>query len=154
MLATGKPAQSSIVDYYTVVKNEDGTYKLNISELINTENLQAVAIESNVTINVKRKAIYMNYETYDIEIINNSNKTIMLDGLKSNKNLYIEDTNEGKRYWNIEETLEDDITLKAGYRRTVQITFNKKYTTNGETIKMVFADLTLDNESKNVEIML
>ena len=152
MLATGSPAKTSIIDYYTIVKNNNNEYKLNINKFVGIETINKQIAKENVLINVIRKKIYMDYETYDIEVKNNTRKTVMLDDMKSTDNIYVEDYNEQKYFWYNHEYLESDITLRAGFTEEISIKFNKKYNVNYKTRRIVFTNILLDDKTININI--
>lgn len=151
MLATGSPAKTSIVDYYTIVKNND-KYKLNINKFVGIETIDKEMTKDNVIIRVQRKKIYMNYEVYDIEVINNTRTTIMLDDMKSTDNIYVEDDNEQKYFWYNNEIVESDMTIRRGYSQAISIKFNKGYNSAVESVKMVFANIVLENKAIDISI--
>ena len=152
MLSTGNVPKSSIIDYYTVV-DEDGTNKLNINKFIGIKPINATTTNDNITVNVIRKMVYMDYEIYDIKVTNKTKSTIMLDDLQSPKNIYVEDKNEQKYLWYIHEILEDEITVKNGFSENITLKFNKSYKPNNEAVKMIFSKVVLDSNT-NVELIV
>lgn len=152
MLATGSPSRTSVIDYYTVAKSND-EYKLNINKFIGIKDINSNTTNNGITINVKRKMIYMDYEVYDISVVNNTQKVINLDDLQKSNKVYIEDINEKKYYWYSHEILEEDITINKGFKQELSIKFNKPYKANEDPIKMVFSNIILDNkEIMNIEV--
>lgn len=152
MLSTGNVPKSSIIDYYTVV-DEDGASKLNINKFIGIKPINVTKTNDNITVNIIRKIIYMDYEIYDIKVTNKTKSTIMLDDLQSPKNIYIEDKNEQKYLWYIHEILEDEITIKNGFTEDIKLKFNKSYNPNNEAVKMIFSKVVLDSNT-NIELIV
>lgn len=153
MLATGTAAQTSILDYYTVIKDNDN-YKLNINKFIGIRDINKTEIRENIIINIKRKRVYMDYETYEIEVKNNSKGEIILDGLQDTDTVYIEDDKEQKYYWTSHEILEEDISIRQAKSKQIEIKFNKKYQPTKEAIKIVFSDIILNDKIIKVESFL
>lgn len=151
MLATGKPAQTSIIDYYTIVKNND-EYKLNINKFVGIETINKQTTKDNILINVKRKKIYIDYEIYDIEVKNNTKTTVMLDDMRSTDNIYVEDNNGQKYFWYNSEIIESDIKIRRGYSQELSIKFNKGYNKSNKTVEVVFEKVVLDNKTINIGI--
>lgn len=151
MLATGKPAKTSIIDYYTIVKNNNEN-KLNINKFVGIEDINKEITKNNILINVKRKKIFMDYEIYDIKVLNNTQDTILLDDMKSTDNIYVEDDNEEKYFWYNNEVIESDIKIKRGYEQELSIKINKGYNTSNKTKKIVFENIVLDNKSIKISI--
>lgn len=152
MLATGTPSKTSILDYYTFVKNDENEIKLNINNFVGIKNMNNTTTYDNITIRTIRKKIYMDYEIYDIEVLNNTQDTIRLDDLKSTKSVYLEDENNQKYYWYSHEILENDITIRKGVKQEVYIKFNKSYNPNNEVRKMVFSNIKINNKSINMSV--
>ena len=135
MLATGKASNTSITYYYTIVKQNEA-YKLNINKFIGIENINKSTTRNNIKITINRKRIYMDYETYEIEVENNSNGKIELDSLQKTNTVYIEDENGQKYYWYNHEILEEDISIRRAQRGNVEVKFNKSYQPKKETTKV------------------
>ncbi|MBO5413047.1 MAG: hypothetical protein J6A29_01855 [Clostridia bacterium] len=153
MLATGTAAQTSIVDYYTVIKDNDN-YKLNINKFIGITDINKTEKRDDIIINIKRKRVYMDYETYEIEVKNNSKGEIILDSLQDTDTVYIEDDKEQKYYWTSHEIIEDDISIRNAQSKEIEIKFNKSYQPKNEIIKIVFSDIILENKTLKVESFL
>lgn len=151
MLATGSPAKTSIVDYYTIVKNNE-EYKLNINKFVGAENINEAIIEDDVVIHVQGKKIYMDYEVYDIEVINNTQETIMLDDMQRTDNIYVEDSDGKQYFWYNNEVLESDLTVRSRRTQELSIKFNKEYNAYNKTIKIVFANIVLDNKLIDISV--
>lgn len=151
MLATGSPSKTSIIDYYTIVK-KDNKYKLNINKFVGIENINKETTKDNVSINIKRKKIYMDYEVYDIEVKNNTRDIIMLDDMQSTDNIYVEDNNEEKYFWYNHEYLENDVTVRAGFTQSLSIKFNKRYNKTNKTARMIFKNVLLSDGITKINI--
>lgn len=154
MLSTGKASNTSITDYYTIVKQNE-TYKLNINKFIGIENINKSTTRNNIKITVNRKRIYMDYETYEIEVENNSSGKIELDSLQKTNTVYIEDENGQKYYWYNHEILEEDISIRRAQRGNVEVKFNKSYQPKKETTKVVFTNVVANEHNViRIEISL
>ncbi len=154
MLSTGKASNTSITDYYTIVKQNEA-YKLNINKFIGIENINKSTTRNNIKITINRKRIYMDYETYEIEVENNSNGKIELDSLQKTNTVYIEDENGQKYYWYNHEILEEDISIRRAQRGNVEVKFNKSYQPKKETTKVVFTNVVANEHNViRIEISL
>lgn len=154
MLSTGKASNTSITDYYTIVKQNEA-YKLNINKFIGIENIDKSTTRNNIKITVNRKRIYMDYETYEIEVENNSSGKIELDSLQKTNTVYIEDENGQKYYWYNHEILEEDISIRRAQRGNVEVKFNKSYQPKKETTKVVFTNVVANEHNViRIEISL
>lgn len=153
MLATGTASSTSITDYYTIEKNNNN-YRLNINKFIGTTDINKVQTKDNVTIKINRKKIYMDYEIYEIQVLNNSSKQIRLDNLQNTDSVFLEDENKQEHYWFSHEILEEDITIRKAQGKEVEIKFNKVYIPENQAIKMVFSKINLNNKTSKFEISL
>lgn len=151
MLATGSPSKTSIVDYYTVVKEENED-KLNINKFIDSENLNSAITKDNITIKVLSKKIYMDYEVYSIEVENKTQKTILLDNLKHTDKIYILDSNGKKYFWNNYEFSENTLTVRSGLKQKIEIIFNKQYSPNNKTENIVFENIVQAGKLININV--
>lgn len=151
MLATGSPSKKSIVDYYTVVKEENED-KLNINKFIDSENLNSAITKDNITIKVLSKKTYMDYEVYGIEVENKTQKTILLDNLKYTDKIYVLDSN-GKRFpWNNYEYSETELTVRSGLKQKIEIKFNKQYSPKNKTKNIVFENIVQAGKLININV--
>lgn len=147
MLATGKKSKTSITDYYTVVKNNN-EYRLNINSFICVKDINKTEVNNKVSINVKRKIVYMDYEIFEIEIKNDTKKNIRLDDLKHTKTIYVENNNKQKYFWYNYEFSESDLTVIKGSSQDFYIKFNKSYNSRYETEKIVFSNIRINNNER------
>ena len=154
MLATGTPSKTSISDYYTVVKKHND-YKLNINKFVGLKEINKEQTLNKITINVTKKRIFIDYEIYEMEIKNASNEHINLDNLQTDETIYLEDTEGRKYYWCNNEILEDDILIRRGKNKNIEIKFNKEYQPKIETQKIVFSNIILNSNQKlQIDIVL
>lgn len=96
ILATGNKNENKKTDYYTILKNEDNEYVININSYIGRIQIDKETTMDNINIKVNYKDIYMNCENYNFSIRNNSQNTILLSSNKSEKSIYLEDSSEVK----------------------------------------------------------
>lgn len=151
MLATGSPSKTSIVDYYTVVKEENED-KLNINKFVDSENLDLSMTKDNITIKILSRKTYMDYETYEIEVQNKTQETILLDNLKYTDKIYVLDSN-GKRFpWNNYEYSETELTVRSGLKQKIEIKFNKQYSPKNKTKNIVFENIVQGDKLININV--
>lgn len=158
-LATGKVSEDmAIQEYFTVVKN-----KLNINNYIGREEINKSASQNNITINVLYRDVFKEYESYKIEVINNTNNTIMLDDGQENQTVYVEDKNNIKYEISTSETIYSDLKIRAGETRIYEMKFTSTYISTKQIDKMVFEKVILNydeyikqinNYTDNVKIII
>lgn len=150
MLKTGGQNTSVTEEYYTVVTENNST-KLNINGFVNSTKMNKNKGNSNITVTIKEKNTFMEYETYVIEVKNNTNKDILLDSKESTNTMYIQDKKENKYSSYSHEISYDKLWVKPNMTRTIEIKFTKEYSSQLDAEKLVFSDIILDyNTYKNL----
>lgn len=144
-LTTGIVDGNVISEYITVV-NVDGTYKINISNLIKTEDLNIEKSNDYVNATVINKAIYVDYEIYTIKLKNKTMVNMILSEMKRNSQIYILDEDNDKFFIMNNEYTPEQVTIKYKDESTIELKFNRKYKTGNKKIKkLVFTDILLIN---------
>lgn len=156
-LATGKIAntkEEQKIDYITVVKDDNGDYKLNINSYIGYRKIEKTVENDGVTIEVKGKNTYIEYETYKIKVINNSQDDVILDRLNDSYNLYLEDSNGNKYHAYTSELTTEILNVSKGHTRQIDIKFLNAYSSNKNIKKIVFSDYRKGNQQSKLNISL
>ena len=150
ILATGK-ITNNFMDYFTVVKEND-EYKLNIKNYIGKENINKETENNNIKIKILKKDIYMDYEIYDIQIMNNSDDNILLDTKRNTKTVYLQDSKNVKYYAYTNEVIDNDFIVRKGKMKNIRIKFSSGFSSNRKIEYMIFSDLVLNfNEYEDYE---
>lgn len=135
-------------DYITIDKK---TAKLNINSLV-TSNVINVEQEVNgIKIKVLSQEIYVDNEKYEINVENNTDKTIVLDTLTSTKKVYVRDNKNIKYTAFISEIANNLLELSKYTTKTYKIKFNKTYNPGNNAKKLVFSDIVEDYEKYKQE---
>lgn len=153
MLSTGKPSTTSISDYYTVIK-EKGKYELNINKFIDTIDINKTKSKNNITIEVNKKNVYMNYEIYEIKIVNNTSSRIMLDSLEETNTIFLEDESGQKYYCSKTEVLEEDLSVGMAQGKTIELKFSREYKPNKKVQTLKFSNIIINNKKLEIDIPL
>ena len=145
-LSTGVYTQEgTIQDYITVARNENNELRLNINNYIGREEINKTRTNSsNISITVLRSDTYMDYETYTYSIINNTNKTILLDDKSSTDNMYIEDENGNQYTAYIHELSEAQLTITPGETKEITIKYYSRYGSTKNITQVVFNKIILN----------
>ena len=137
--------EGTIQDYITVTRNENNELRLNINNYIGREEINKTRTNSsNISITVLRSDTYMDYETYTYSIINNTNKTILLDDKGSTDNMYIEDENGNQYTAYIHELSEAQLTITPGETKEVTIKYYSRYGSTKNITQVVFNKIILN----------
>lgn len=90
MLGTGTYDENDVYqDYITLNKNGD-TEKISIGSFVDSEECNIITKTNEIEATVVSKKTYISDEEYEIYIKNNTDKTILLDNLKTNTNVLLE----------------------------------------------------------------
>lgn len=146
LLATGGVDNDYTEDYYTFVKNENGTYKININNYIYGEERNIEKTINGITIKVEYVNVYEEYEDAKITITNNTSKTICLNGNKSSENIYLQN-GRGTKFSVLNDKFEkEEIFIKPKETQSLWIEFNKVYSSTNKAQYLTISDIILDYE--------
>lgn len=148
MISTGKitSKQDEIEDYYTVVMQSGGEYKLNINSYIAKKEINKEKEFQGIKITVISKDTYKDYETYSIKVENLSQNSILLDSQERTDSMYILASNESKYSAYSYEIDRSRLIVEPGRYRTITIKFNKIYSNEATTRSIVFSDIIKNYE--------
>lgn len=143
-LATGKVSSDTEkkVDYVTIVDD-----KLNISTFIGRTTINKTTTSNGITVVVNSKDTYMDYETYNITVTNNTGKTICLASLDSSDNIYLLDDNDIKYGVYNHELLQSSLVLKNYYSEEYSLKFYSSYVSTKKIEGLVFSSVYMDYEN-------
>ena len=141
----GYNSGNDYVDYITIVK-KGNEFKLNINQFIKKENINKSQKNSNIEITINTRTVYLNYEYYNINIKNNTNKTILFNDGKNAKNIYLQDTNGIQYISLINELATSILTIEPQYAKTFNLKFNKIYNEDIKVENMQINNIYLDKE--------
>lgn len=138
------------VDYITIVDD-----KLNISTYVGRENINKLESKDfGVSILVKSKDTFMNYEIYNLEITNNSDKNISLGSNQSSKNIYLVDSNENKYEVYNHEIAPDELNIDKNSTKRISLKFASNYIWDKKIKQIVFSEALLSSEVEKLVIEL
>lgn len=142
ILSTGKVNESNVIeDYYTIVEQDDGELKLNISGYIGRKNINKQSTNSNITIVAESKDVYKDYEIYNFKVQNATQNAVMLDSKEATDTVYLKNTNESKFIGYVYEVEDSRLVVNAGYTKTIKIRFNKVVSNKIEIKSVSFDDI-------------
>lgn len=153
LLSTGEQEYMPIEDYYTVIY-ENGGYSLSINNYISKQDINASKTQNGITINVKSKEIYKEYELYEIEVKNNTKGKIIFNKKENTKSMYLQDENGLNYIAFLNEIPDSELEISSGFAKELKIKFNRGYKPTIDITKIVFEDINVmkDNEIENIEI--
>lgn len=150
-LQTGNhTSDENFSDYITVI-SQNGENKLNLSSLICKEEINNTVEKQGIVITVKNKTIYQEYETYEVQINNQTDKEISL--CKSNKaeDICLIDSEKREYSSALNEIPSSFLKLQVGNQETINIKFKKIYTTNSTSTLLQMRSISLNTNQTNEE---
>lgn len=155
LLATGQREYMPIEDYYTIV-NEAGIYKLNINRFVGKKDINISKEQLGINVTILSKKSYIDYETYEVKIENNSTNKVIFNTKDNPKSIYLQDENDLKHIAFLNEIADNELNIPAGITRTLQIKFNRGYKPKIDITKVVFEDIKINNneQKETLEIEL
>lgn len=144
MLSTGKVSNSNTIEeYYTIVSTNQGR-KLNINNYIKRTNIYQEGKSNDITIQVKSRDSYKDYEIYNVQVRNDSKNRIILDSRKDTSTVYVQGETGGKYRGLMYELAETDLIVNAGTFKEISIKVNKAYSLGLRIAEMNFTDVILN----------
>lgn len=146
---------SQTEDYYSII-NENNKLKLNINNFIGKKVLNKDAESDKIKIKANFVYIYMDYEIYDFEIINDTNNDIQLDTKKKTDTMYIMDNNNNWYSSQNYQLTSNDLTIKAKNKKQINISYGKGYNSKSDTKEIVFSNIvsSLNSQIDDIKISL
>ncbi len=141
----GQSSNRNFVDYITIVK-QNQEIKLNIGKLVDKQTVSSVAENRDIKVTINSRAIFMDYEIYDLTVENASNNTILInDGTIANNIVLLDEKND--EYDSIIYELPmSSLTLNSGEQKSFRLKFNKVYNASSQIRFMEIRNIYLDKE--------
>ena len=136
-------------DYITVVEENEGQYKLNISNFIYKDTINKTQSISNIDITINSVNKYRSYETYSITVKNSTDKTILLCPGTNGNDICLMDTNDVEYNSIINEVPMVNLEIAPGAQKTMIIRFYKMYNLYRTIDRIAFKNIILDKDSYN-----
>ena len=144
MLATGGAKFTANDEYYTFVKQDDGSYKINVNNYIYGENKNTRYVFDDIDVKIDTIDTYSRYVEITMELQNNSDKTIAFTGYEEDNSVYLINEEELVYSSMKSEFDEGDILVQPGSVKKVTVRFNKVYSASNKPTKMIFSKVILD----------
>ena len=151
LLETGASNLNQNIEDYITIIYENNEERISINGFIQAKTINKSQKLNDIEIMINSKKVYQNYETYNITIRNFSNKTILISDGNNNEDIYLLDRRDVKYSSFINEIPVDNLSLKSGYEKSINIKFNKMYATYRTIEKIEFNNIILDEEKYSSE---
>lgn len=144
ILSTGIASTRNYKEDYISIVKENGQNKLNINGYITKKTRNVEEEKENIKIKINDVRVYMDYEMYSITIENTSNHDILLDTRNNTNTVYVVDENGATYEALLYENKEDDLYIRAGKQKTIEVKFGNTYQAGTKTKMIVFSDIVSD----------
>ena len=142
VLATGNVNSNNNKSDYITVTNNAYTNCLNINSFVGgvVENKQQT--KNGLTIKVNKKYMYMDYTIFNIQIENNTGKTVCIDTKENISDTYIYDIEQVRYTALLNENTLEELIVKNETTSSINIKFDKRYSPDSRTLKgLVFNEI-------------
>ena len=148
-LSTGKYSKENNVQNYVTIVQKGDDYKLNINNYIGRTDINASKETDNVEVAVLQENSYMDYQSYKIQITNNTTHVILLDDGLTTSGMYIEDQNGIDYDAYVQEINEDSLKVNPGEQKVLTIRYYSKYSSEKTIAKLVFSRVAMNYYTYN-----
>lgn len=147
VMASGNMENADCIQDYITVESDNEELKLNINKLVKVNKYNNKEVEkNNVKITVLRREIYINHEEYQINVENNTDKTIMIDSKQKDRATALVSANGIHYSSNVKSLFDAVCRIEAKENYTYKIKFNKIYNDTIKSDKIKFSDIVLNIE--------
>lgn len=133
---------NTVKDYITLTSDN----KINLNGFMVKKSMNKSSNKDNITITVKEKRVYMDYEEYTFTVKNETSNTIKMDSKESLISTYLLNSQDVKYSAYIDEMFDQDLIVNPNSTKEITIKFNKMYNTDYAIKKVVFSDIVQDYE--------
>jgi len=153
MLATGTYDENDVYEDYITLNRKNNTEKISIGSFVDAEECNIVTELEGIVATVIKKKIYISDEEYEIYVTNNTDKTILLDNLKSNATIWL--LGNGTKYLPYSNKLFiSNLTIEPEETQRIKMIFMKNVSSSNksETIQFKNVIKNYDVYTENEEV--
>lgn len=141
ILSTGDIENSGTnQDYITIVQQND-EIKLNINGYISRKNCNKFSNYEGLEIKIETIDTYMDYEIYNLSIINDTEHAIYLGDCNDTEAIYLLDSYEMKYKFYGNEVAQNQLIISSNSKKNLKIKFSNTYSSNRNIKKLVFSKM-------------
>ena len=140
-ISTGGVSIDNKTDYITV--NND--YKLNISSFIKKKQINKSTKNSYLKVNIINEYVFLNSESYEIEVENFTSANMYLDDMNIVSNTYLVDKNNNHFYLDIDNYEESELKISSNKTRNIYLQFSRTYKEDNDVLEMIFNNVKIEN---------
>jgi len=146
MLATGTYDETDVYEDYITLNRKNNTEKISIGSFIDSQECNIVTEKEGIKATVIKKKIYISDEEYEMHVTNNTDKTILLDNLKSNTTIWLLGTSaQYAPYSN--KLFVSNLTIEPGKTQRIKIRFMKNLSSTNKSKTIQFSSVIKDYDA-------
>lgn len=145
MLSTGTYNENDVYQDYITLNKKLDTEKISIGNFIDSEECNIITKTNEIEAKVIKKKIYVEEEEYQIQIKNNTEKTILLDSLENGQTIRLIG-NEIEYNAYINKLFISNLKIDSGETKIINIRFKKKFSSSNPSKKIRFSKVIKDYE--------
>ena len=127
-------------DYITIIENED-EFKLNINGYISRKELNKSKKYEGLEITIETVDTYMDYEIYNLSIINDTEHAIFLGDCNNTEAIYLLDSYEMKYDFYGNEIAQNQLIISSNNKTNLSIKFSNVFSSTRKIEKLIFSEV-------------
>jgi len=131
----------TIEDYYTIVKQSENNYKLNINKFVNREEINKKVSRNNFNITVLALENYIDYQIYEFNFKNESSYDVKTYDVIQKSDWSVIDKNGLKYSAFVEEIPDNNLEIKNGIEKNLKVKYAKMYNMNRKIESISFNNM-------------
>lgn len=144
MLSTGTYNQDDVYEDYITLNKSNNTEKISIGNLIACEECNIITRTKELEITVVKKKMYVSDEEYEIQVKNNTDKTILLDTLETNQTINLVGSSGAKYGAYTNKIFLINLTIDPGEIKNITIRFKKNFSSDNKSEQIEFSNIIKD----------
>ena len=128
LLSNGGYSGETTFEDYIYVTREDDEPKISLNKFIYIQDINKTASSNEISINILKKRVFIDYEEYQIQISNNTNNEIYIT--PDERKIYLLDENDIEYTSNIDEFQTNATLIKPNESKIFDLTFYKGWRFN------------------------
>lgn len=152
ILSTGDLTNTGIIQDYITLIEKDDEYKLNVNGYISRKIDNKSTRHNGLEVKIQTIDTYMDYEIYNLTIINDTDHFIFLGDCNDTDSIYLLDGYEMKYYFYGNEIAQNQLIISSNSETNLEIKFSNAFSSNRKLESLVFSKMIFNyNEYQETE---
>lgn len=141
ILSTGDLTNLGTKEDYITIIEQDNECKLNINGYISRKNPNTSTKHNGLEIKIETIDTYIDYEIYNLSIINDTEHAIFLGDCNDTEAVYLVDSNDMKYEFYGNEIAQNQLIISSNSKRNLEIKFSNAFSSSREIKSLVFSKM-------------